>query len=430
VKVGYSVVDITPDLGIELSGYGWYLGRKAEGIIDRLYARGIAFEDNDIKMLIINCDLIAIDENISDYVKEKLSEAFGLSKTNIMIVCTHTHTGPATGKLIGCGEPDEEYRRLLAVLLLRTGRIALESFREVTCIKSFKKEIDPISVNRVKKDGPLDKSVRGMVFYFREDEGRPLALLSYGCHPVSRGNIKEISADYPGAVVRALADEGYDGVFMTGLCGDINPTTHKGMVGGGTSEIINEYGTRIVKAMINTIDNIEPMKDIKLDAFEFDVNLKLQQYKEKEIDRQVEIHEANKDNSPGIFKAVKIWAKVMRDKLQNEENPYIEVEKIHVFRIGDVLIVGFPGEAFTHIGTIIRNEMPDMNILTVGNSNSTMRYIPTRDDIENMGYAALSSCFLYQRLPLEPGEGERMAEIVAKEIKQQLWDGTGDGRLC
>ena len=92
MKVGYSVVDITPDLGIELSGYGWYLGRKAEGIIDRLYARGIAFEDNDIKMLIINCDLIAIDENISDYVKEKLSEAFGLSKTNIMIVCTHTHT--------------------------------------------------------------------------------------------------------------------------------------------------------------------------------------------------------------------------------------------------------------------------------------------------------------------------------------------------
>ena len=30
-----------------------------------------------------------------------------------MIVCTHTHTGPATGKLKGCSEPDENYHNTL-----------------------------------------------------------------------------------------------------------------------------------------------------------------------------------------------------------------------------------------------------------------------------------------------------------------------------
>jgi len=197
MRIGYSVVDITPDLGVELSGYGWYLGRKAEGIIDNLYARGVAFDDNSFKMLIINCDLIAIDELVN-------------------------------------------------------------------------------------------------------------------------------------------------------------------------------------------------------------------------------IYEVDKEKNPGIFKAVKIWAQVMKDKLHKEEDPYIEKAKIQVFRIGDALIIGFPGEIFTLIGTIIRNEIPSMNIIAVGNANSTMRYVPTKDDIENKGYAALTSCFLYQRLPLKPGEGERMAEVVAREIKQRL----------
>ena len=49
-----------------------------------------------------------------------------------------------------------------------------------------------------------------------------------------------------------------------------------------------------------------------------------------------------------------------------------------------------------------------------------MRYMPTRDDIEKKGYAGLLSCLLYLRLPLQPGECERMAEIVADSIKEKL----------
>ena len=418
MKVGYSSIDITPELGIELSGYGWYLGRKAEGVLDKLYARGVAFDDNDIKMLLINCDLIAIEKGISDYVRQKISEEVGLSRTNIMIVCTHTHTGPATGRLIGCGEPDENYRSNLADLLVTVGRLAFNKFREVVGLKSFEKEIEPISFNRATKGGPLDKFVRGITFSF--DEGRPLALLSYGCHPVTRGVLKEVSADYPGKIVKALNDDGFDGVFLTGLCGDINPLTHKGMSGGGTTQIITEYGRRIVDGMIYSIAEVEPMKNIKLDAFEIDITLNLQQYKDKEIDEQVKIYESNKEKNPGIFKAVQIWSEAMKERLQKDENPYLEKATMQIFRIGDTAIIGFPGEVFTLIGTIIRKAVPYMNILAVGNANSTMRYVPTRDDIENNGYAGLSSCFLYQRLPLKPGEGEHMAEIVADAVMKRL----------
>ena len=90
------------------------LGRKAEGVLDKLYARAVAFEgynkgynkdyyednldknkdknedgrdgnktldkDTNIRMLLINCDLIAINKLISDTVKQQISDEIGIKK--------------------------------------------------------------------------------------------------------------------------------------------------------------------------------------------------------------------------------------------------------------------------------------------------------------------------------------------------------------
>ncbi|HOJ09954.1 MAG TPA: neutral/alkaline non-lysosomal ceramidase N-terminal domain-containing protein [Clostridiales bacterium] len=415
MKIGYSSIDITPEPGVELSGYGWFLERKAEGVLDNLYARAVAFEGDNKRMLLINCDLVAIDKPISDAVKQQISNEISISKTNIMIVCTHTHTGPATGRLIGCGEPDEKYRSVLIDLLIGAGKSAFNNLMEIASVKSVTKEIEPIGFNRVSKDGPVDNVVRGMVFYF--DEGRPLAILSYGCHPVTLGPLRHVSADYPGRVIKALNEEGFDGVFLTGLCGDIDPVQNLIKWGSGTPEIIDEYGRRIVNVLLDSVSKTEEMKESSLDAYEIDLSLKLQKYKHEDIDRQVEIYERKKEENPGAYKVAKIWAAEMKTQLERSKEPYLEFLTVQIFRIGNVLLIGFPGEVFTEIGSIIRESLPDFNVLALGNANSTMRYVPTRDDIEKQGYAGLLSCLLYLRLPLEPGEGERMAEIVAGQIR-------------
>jgi neutral ceramidase len=453
MKVGYSTIDITPNLGVELSGYGWFLGRKAEGVLDKLYARAVAFEgynkgynkdyyednldknkdknedgrdgnktldkDTNIRMLLINCDLIAINKLISDTVKQQISDEIGIKKTNIMIVCTHTHTGPATGKLKGCGEPDENYHNTLTGLLIEVGKSAFKNLRVVKNIKSISKEIEPIGFNRVSKEGPVDNYVRGITFCF--NEGKPLAILSYGCHPVTLGPLRQISADYPGRVIKALNKEGFDGVFLTGLCGDIDPLQNLIKWGSGTPEVIDEYGRRIVNVLFDSISTAKTTYiDPCLDAFEINLCLNLQQYKYEDIDRQVEIHEHKKEENPGLYKAAKIWAGEMKARLEKSTEPYLEFLTVQVFRIGDALLIGFPGEVFTMIGTIIRQSLTEFNILALGNANYTMRYMPTRDDIEKKGYAGLLSCLLYLRLPLQPGECERMAEIVADSIKEKL----------
>lgn len=413
MKIGYSAVDITPSLGVELCGYGYFLGRRAEGVMDHLYARAVSFRQDEKTMLLINCDLVGLTQEVIDDIKEHLSKELGLDKESIMISCTHTHTGPATGVLIGCGETDDSYMASLPGLLIQAGRDAYESMRETNEIKYLNIPIDPIGFNRVDKNGPVNHYLKGLTFYF--DGGRPLAIVHNACHPVILGPLKDISADYPGRVVKSLSDNGYDGLFINGFCGDIDPVSNLEGWGSGNSKTINEYGKRIANAFLNKINDCTSLDSEEIDAFEIPIVLELQHYDDAKIDREFNFYR-EKNN-----KVVEIWAEMMKEYLKTAENPYVERMVVQIFRIGNILFVGFPGEAFTELGVIISELLPDYNIITLGNCNSTMRYIPTKEDIINRGYAGLTSCFIYSRFPLVPGEGERLAHMAADGIKAKLY---------
>ncbi len=62
------------------------------------------------------------------------------------------------------------------------------------------------------------------VVHFDRGGRRPIVLMNFGCHALAlwdfRGNI---SADYPGAVCRELAERGIDGLFIQGALGNVHP---------------------------------------------------------------------------------------------------------------------------------------------------------------------------------------------------------------
>ena len=65
-------------------------------------------------MILISCDLIGFSVEFSDGVRERIASAFDLPRENILLACTHTHSGPATAPLESLGALDPEY-------LLRVG---------------------------------------------------------------------------------------------------------------------------------------------------------------------------------------------------------------------------------------------------------------------------------------------------------------------
>lgn len=419
MKVGYSTIDITPEIGIELSGYGWFLGRKAESVLDPLYARAIAMEHDGKELLLINCDLIAMTKPISDYVRDRLSDEIGIDRLCIMISATHTHTGPSLGGIVGCGETDEQYLSRLPELLFQVGRSAFQKLRQVETAKSFIQTIEPVGKNRTIKDGPVYDKVQGIVFEFTE--GKPLVIISYGCHPVTLGPATVISADYPGKVVQVLCQEGYDGIFLNGFNGDINPISNGKKWDYDREAMLYEHGRKIAEGYLLHKDQAVPMTDMCLDAFDMDIELKLQNYRLDDIEREVEKFKAKRDQEPEVYRIVQMWAEKVKKQLETSDNPYSEPITVHVFVIGNIMLVGFPAEVYTEIGLTIREAVPGMNIIPLSNVNGKTRYIPTRDEIEKKSYSAYISSYAYLKFPLVPGEGERIGELI-KTLLKTRWE--------
>ena len=416
MQIGYSEIDITPRIGIELHGYGYYPGRRAETVKDNLNARAVAFIENQKRLLLVNCDLLTLSPKIVEEVKQKLTKDLGLKGSDILLISTHTHTAPSVSDTEGMGERDEEYTKALPALLVKVGNDAFKNPRQIKEARQIKTELSTsIGYNRVNPEGPVDKSLRGMAFYF--DKDKPIALLSYGCHPVTIGPSREISADYPGAVVRAMDKAGYDCVFLTGFCGDIDPVSNMMKWGAGTQETIDEYGNTIADAFIEKIAEAGNMEDLSLDSFEIPVRLRMAELTGEALDRMLEESAGDKGTILGKKKLLQAWAARMKQDISEKENPYEKTIITQVFKIGRVVMFGFPAEMFTALGFPLSEALPEMNVMALGNTNVTTGYIATRDVIESKVYEGFESCFVYLTFPLQAGEGERLAAEVAKEAK-------------
>ena len=78
-----------------------------------------------------------------------------------------------------------------------------------------------------------------------------------------------------------------------------------------------------------------------------------------------------------------------------------------------------PFEGFCAIGHKIRDVLGDTRALTLGCADELLGYLPTRDDIARGAYAALESTFLYHRLPVLPGEAERLGRELGARLKEE-----------
>ncbi|MCF7855786.1 MAG: neutral/alkaline non-lysosomal ceramidase N-terminal domain-containing protein, partial [Candidatus Pacebacteria bacterium] len=104
MKLGFAKTDITPRVGVELCGFGPFLNRHSTGIRDRLWARAMAVHVGDKQAVVIACDLVGVTKQTTGRVRDLLAVSHALAPQDIMVCCSHTHSGPAPGCYIGWGE--------------------------------------------------------------------------------------------------------------------------------------------------------------------------------------------------------------------------------------------------------------------------------------------------------------------------------------
>ncbi|HEY3297188.1 MAG TPA: hypothetical protein VGK34_00920 [Armatimonadota bacterium] len=413
MKAGFAKIDITPPVGIELAGYGYYLKRLAKSVHDPLFARALAFDSEGERLLITSCDLIGFGKELVDQIKSAISGQTGIPVDAIVIHCTHTHTGPATCAMRGCGVMDSDYVRALKANVLQAGLEALANLKEADSIRYAESDSEGIGCNRTDSDvKPIDHTVRSL-FIHRTNES-PIVLVNYACHPVANGISDGISADYPGRLALALEEQGYDCAFLNGFSGDINP------VGERNHDAIEKHGRAIASLVMNSADRAISLSDTTVRFGTRPIHIPLDIPGSEELLNELLHQKSIMESNPGDTFALQEVSWLV-DALAIIENPALSdhVESyLQVIGIGDVAFIAFPGETYTAFGLALREKFPGLRLLTVNTANGLVGYIPTADEFDRRGYASHNAARIYNIFTFVKGFGEDVCSQAAVSIAE------------
>lgn len=405
MRAGYGKTEITPPLGVELAGYGYYLKRRATRVDDPLFVRAVALEDRGRTYVVVSCDILGLNRGIVGRVRAALLDKHAIPPSHVLIVSIHTHTAAPAIAHEGCGEVCPEYVETLPGAILAACEDALSDMRRVTSLRFSMGRLDgQYAYNRAAEDGPVDDCARG--FLLSRSERAPIALISYACHPVCRGRSTGVSADYPGRVCRMAEKKGVLPVYLNGLCGDIDPLTCE------DGARIDAFAAAILSALTDEMEL--PMRVFGGEVAD---EIRLLPVSREDIESAAERAASRPDAIPGADRVARAWEREMLSKF--DDLPSREPISVHYLVLGGVPVAALPFEGFCAIGQKIRDVLGDTRALTLGCADELLGYLPTRDDIARGAYAALESTFLYHRLPVLPGEAERLGRELGARLKEE-----------
>jgi len=161
LRGGCAKVNITPPVGIWLTGYGGR-DKASDGIVDELYAKALVLDNGQNTIAIVSTDLLWVPLEITTQIRRILKEKVGIPESNVLICATHTHFGPKifTRAKIGPDVPaskiDKSYVQTLIKKIAGSVFIAHKNMKPVK-IGAVKGEIPEIVYNRrtKRKDGSV-----------------------------------------------------------------------------------------------------------------------------------------------------------------------------------------------------------------------------------------------------------------------------------
>ena len=418
LRAGAARVNITPYVGINLSGFG-NRTKGSVGIHDDLYAKAVVLDDGEMKVGIVSCDLLNLDESSVASIREKVQESIGIDGENILISTTHTHSGPLTSPLRGFGKLDREWVSILEKKIAGAIFMADSKLQEAS-IGAGKGHAE-ISVNRREKQdhgivlgvnpgGAIDYEVGAI--RIDDTEQKPLCtIVNYACHPVVMGGDSYlISADYPGYAMRLVEQvQGGDAVavFLNGMTGDLNPAKR------GTFREVAQLGTILGAEALKVCEAANTSPDIKLRMAKEKVELRSGELpSEDELEaiikaRKDELKASGRDYDMDREIAL-TWAQDALEMVRQDKKSAIVPVEVQVLRLGEIILVGIPGEVFVEVGLGIKEGSPFEYTFTAGYTNGCIGYMPTKKAFQEGGYETHSAYRLYGIYPVDEDVAEKM----------------------
>lgn len=426
LQVGFARVDITPPLGYPIAGY--FNVRYADGILDNLYADAIAVSCGETKGVLISADLLGIIAKDAKTYREKIAEENGIPQEAIYLSCTHTHTGPQTHSQV-FGDLEEKwhfYIDFLASRLSDAVGLALQDLKpakmgwavteldNIAHKRRFRMKDGTVRTNPgvlnpdiVEPIGEVDKDL-SLVRFAREN-GADVLLVNFGVHSDTvTGN--KFAADYPHFLRQALegALPGASCSFFCGVQGDVGAVDQmKGRLfprEASNRSLARHMGHSMAGAVLQIYNKVKftEVDSVSFGILEFEAPSNRADESRLPWARKImELYEAGKYeqiNAMGIRGGDEAMTRTTmvaeaRRILQLEHGPDFFTLPVSGVRIGEVALVGIPGEPFTDIGVGIKKGSSYALTMPCCLTNGAEAYFPMRDSYDEGGYEAVGSVF-------------------------------------
>lgn len=396
MRVGTAKTVITPPPGTGLAGFAAREG-GARGVHDDLYARALVLEDGDQRLALILCDLCKLDAQFVARLRRRVEEAAGIPPASVMVAATHTHGAPATVALC-CAPPSPGWLQTLEQRAAGAAAEACGTLAPAAAAVGRGREAS-VGRNRRRPDGPVDPTVT-VVRFDRTGES-PALLVHYACHPTVLGpdNVL-VSRDYVGYTVDAVERVGGGwGAFANGACGDINvghsaARTALGLpTPGRTFDRAEALGLRLAVEAIRAARSVRPVTG-RLASRRRAVTVPVRSLPEPEARseaaaqrRHVEALAAAGADGDAMAEArlELFYAEAALQRAEQRPGPS-EAAEVQAIAVGDLALVGLPGEFFAASGLRLRERSPFPITVVIGYANGCLGYVPPASAFEEGGY--------------------------------------------
>jgi len=381
-----------------LGGYGARMSQPAQAIHDDIKAKALVLSDGRQKYAIVTLDILGLPPNIRPMIIKKLAGT-GWTQENVLLLPSHSHSSLEMFALnnrnvfnmpaIGVFQPE-----LMGFVVDTLAGLIAETGRNVRPVKIGTGQVVLEGMNRNRRgDRAVDQALTVTRVDLRDD--RPLAVLvNWSAHPtiMDEGDMW-VSAGWPGYLQRTLEEWiGGDVVAMyyNGAQGDQSVIARRA---GSHYEMAENYGRKIAKHAQQLYKNIRPSEKSHF------------KYKRSKVDLPARTaHPSFMQTGGKEYGLDEQKIQVLLDQVLPS------VTTVCALRLGELLIVGAPGEMSAALGLDIKAKLKAAGVpfpVIGGLANEWISYFLTEAQYAQGGYESSVSFY-------GPSLGEKMRGEMLK----------------
>lgn len=251
-------------------------------------------------------------------------------------------------------------------------------------------------------------------------------LVNYACHPTTLAwENTAISPDYIGAMRETVeAATGATTFFLQGMSGDLSPK-HQYV---GDVEVADRHGRQLGYAVLATLSDMDPVGNHLCfeGVMESGAPLALWQYQPHEIPTGLQAVEATVDLELKDWPTAEVLEqqrlacsdRALEERLRRKRDIRRWLGdgssfplSVHAWRIGDAVLVGSAGEAYSQLQQELRSRFPDQAVICMNIINGTVGYLPPANLYDIDAYPVWQT-------PFDRGCLERTVEAMSSAIEQ------------